>query len=36
MRLLQQRVADHEARYGTISVPMPGGDPSGGGSGLPN
>ncbi len=36
MRLLQQRVADHEARYGPIAVPLPGGDLGGGGSGLPN
>jgi hypothetical protein len=37
LRLLQQRVADYEARYGPISVPMPGGDlAGGGGSGLPN
>jgi len=36
MRLLQQRIADHESRYGPISVPVSRGDLGGGGSGLPN
>ena len=36
MGLLQQRIADHESRYGPIAAPMPRGDLGGGGSGLPN
>jgi len=36
MRLLQQRIADHESRYGPIPAPTPRGDLGGGGSGLPN
>lgn len=36
MRILQQRVADYEARYGPIPAQMPGGETPGGGSGLPN
>ena len=36
MRILQQRVADHESRFGPIPVPLPVADPSAGGSGLPN
>ncbi|MEE2827687.1 MAG: DUF3467 domain-containing protein [Myxococcota bacterium] len=36
LRLLQQRVADYESRYGLIEVPVSRAGAGGGGSGLPN
>ena len=36
LRVLQQRVADYESRYGLIEVPVPRSGTGGSGSGLPN